>query len=509
MVRSFMHPPLFPASKGAKHFGLAHAVDVCRTFLAWTNLILPGNTGLSPIDGVSQLGVILRSAPSPRTTIFYSPVAEPYNPVDGVVCTPPKTTPAWVKFLSQMFGGFATLRWIGSIICVVAFGVQKSQDDDDESTRRTTPPWRASWSSSRACVPRRFTVFMLFATATCSVPFGAQGRLSPGKAPRAQPTSEQCQSVWLQAREWLLAEDAKATACGTCPNPKHGLPARSAQEVVGRTMCAGWQPNATLGCLHIGKAGGGMVSASLDASKIRNNQLHMAPADCREGSPFFRHSELLVTLRDPVDRFVSAYNWRGAGSNSASAFEACGSADSMFSNLHGSGNTVVATRRPPLRVRESEHLMRTFRQINCSRFKKQVLAQVSNGFSLHDALMASQKHIFRGYCFHFGGPQCLHLVSKHRIRVHPVFTETMSAELEATLRGLSSSAPEAAVKLKERRHSSDGDKFLSPRSRRALEVALADEHRLVNSILAVSGANRSYCTEQAVLPGVCHDPAEH
>ena len=83
MVRSFIHSPLLPeSSKGGKHFGLAHAVDVYPTFLAWANLSLPGSTGPSPMDGVSQLGAILRGAPSPRTTIFYSPVVEPYNPVD-------------------------------------------------------------------------------------------------------------------------------------------------------------------------------------------------------------------------------------------------------------------------------------------------------------------------------------------------------------------------------------------------------------------------------------------
>jgi len=48
--------------------------------------------------------------------------------------TPPKTTPEWVKFLAQMFGGFATLLWVGSILCFIAFGVQKSQEEEGEST---------------------------------------------------------------------------------------------------------------------------------------------------------------------------------------------------------------------------------------------------------------------------------------------------------------------------------------------------------------------------------------
>ncbi|EGD78059.1 hydrogen/potassium-exchanging ATPase 4A [Salpingoeca rosetta] len=41
--------------------------------------------------------------------------------------TPPPTTPEWVKFLRQMTGGFATLLWIGAILCFIAYGIQVSQ----------------------------------------------------------------------------------------------------------------------------------------------------------------------------------------------------------------------------------------------------------------------------------------------------------------------------------------------------------------------------------------------
>ncbi|KAK3724319.1 hypothetical protein QZH41_001815 [Actinostola sp. cb2023] len=37
--------------------------------------------------------------------------------------TPPPTTPEWVKFAKQLFGGFATLLWIGAILCFIAQGV--------------------------------------------------------------------------------------------------------------------------------------------------------------------------------------------------------------------------------------------------------------------------------------------------------------------------------------------------------------------------------------------------
>jgi len=41
--------------------------------------------------------------------------------------TPPKTTPEWVKFCKQLFGGFSTLLWIGAILCFFAYGIQSSK----------------------------------------------------------------------------------------------------------------------------------------------------------------------------------------------------------------------------------------------------------------------------------------------------------------------------------------------------------------------------------------------
>jgi sodium/potassium-transporting ATPase subunit alpha len=35
--------------------------------------------------------------------------------------TPPPTTPEWIKFCQQLFGGFSTLLWIGSILCFIAY----------------------------------------------------------------------------------------------------------------------------------------------------------------------------------------------------------------------------------------------------------------------------------------------------------------------------------------------------------------------------------------------------
>ncbi|XP_062390800.1 sodium/potassium-transporting ATPase subunit alpha-1b isoform X1 [Sardina pilchardus] len=44
--------------------------------------------------------------------------------------TPPPTTPEWVKFCKQMFGGFSMLLWTGAVLCFLAYGIQAATEDD-------------------------------------------------------------------------------------------------------------------------------------------------------------------------------------------------------------------------------------------------------------------------------------------------------------------------------------------------------------------------------------------
>ncbi|KAM5131858.1 sodium/potassium-transporting ATPase subunit alpha-3 [Mantella aurantiaca] len=44
--------------------------------------------------------------------------------------TPPPTTPEWIKFCRQLFGGFSILLWIGAILCFLAYGIQAGMEDD-------------------------------------------------------------------------------------------------------------------------------------------------------------------------------------------------------------------------------------------------------------------------------------------------------------------------------------------------------------------------------------------
>ena len=44
--------------------------------------------------------------------------------------TPPKTTPEWVKFCRNLFGGFSTLLWIGAILCFLAYTIECVSNED-------------------------------------------------------------------------------------------------------------------------------------------------------------------------------------------------------------------------------------------------------------------------------------------------------------------------------------------------------------------------------------------
>ncbi|XP_050440874.1 sodium/potassium-transporting ATPase subunit alpha isoform X2 [Adelges cooleyi] len=44
--------------------------------------------------------------------------------------TPPKTTPEWIKFSKQIFGGFSALLWVGAFLCFLAHKAETSTTND-------------------------------------------------------------------------------------------------------------------------------------------------------------------------------------------------------------------------------------------------------------------------------------------------------------------------------------------------------------------------------------------
>jgi len=82
-----------------------------------------------PVDEVYR-----RFGTNPNTGLTSSQVKASQEK-HGMNClTPPPTTPEWVKFLKNLFGGFAMLLWLGAILCFVAYFIQATtmeQPPDD------------------------------------------------------------------------------------------------------------------------------------------------------------------------------------------------------------------------------------------------------------------------------------------------------------------------------------------------------------------------------------------
>ncbi|XP_028937232.1 sodium/potassium-transporting ATPase subunit alpha-1 [Ornithorhynchus anatinus] len=47
--------------------------------------------------------------------------------------TPPPTTPEWIKFCRQLFGGFSMLLWIGAVLCFLAYGIQAATEEEPQN----------------------------------------------------------------------------------------------------------------------------------------------------------------------------------------------------------------------------------------------------------------------------------------------------------------------------------------------------------------------------------------
>lgn len=53
--------------------------------------------------------------------------------------TPPPTTPEWVKFCRQLFGGFSILLWTGAILCFLAYAIQAATEDEPAGDNVSNP----------------------------------------------------------------------------------------------------------------------------------------------------------------------------------------------------------------------------------------------------------------------------------------------------------------------------------------------------------------------------------
>ncbi|XP_064651708.1 sodium/potassium-transporting ATPase subunit alpha-like [Lineus longissimus] len=78
-----------------------------------------------------EINALLERLGTDRNTGLTKQKAKEILQRDGPNClTPPKTTPEWVKFCKQLFGGFSLLLWIGAILCYIAYSIQASTYDE-------------------------------------------------------------------------------------------------------------------------------------------------------------------------------------------------------------------------------------------------------------------------------------------------------------------------------------------------------------------------------------------
>jgi sodium/potassium-transporting ATPase subunit alpha len=78
-----------------------------------------------------ELNELLATLETSLTTGLTSEIIARNQARDGPnALTPPKTTPEWVKFCKQLFGGFAALLWVGAILCFFAYGIRSINEKD-------------------------------------------------------------------------------------------------------------------------------------------------------------------------------------------------------------------------------------------------------------------------------------------------------------------------------------------------------------------------------------------
>jgi len=104
-------PPAKTDKKGKKMDELKQELDMDEHKIAMEELVVRMKTNLNTGHTTAQAQEFLaRDGPN--------------------ALTPPKTTPEWIKFCKQLFGGFSLLLWVGAILCYLAYSIQASSMED-------------------------------------------------------------------------------------------------------------------------------------------------------------------------------------------------------------------------------------------------------------------------------------------------------------------------------------------------------------------------------------------
>ena len=76
--------------------------------------------------------------------------------------------------------------------------------------------------------------------------------------------------------------------------------------IAGLLLCAAATASDVL-FVHVGKTCGGTIAAELRKNRVAYHEVHLDKVD---GETLAKYKRVIVSARDPVDRVVSAFNWR-------------------------------------------------------------------------------------------------------------------------------------------------------------------------------------------------------
>lgn len=202
--------------------------------------------------------------------------------------------------------------------------------------------------------------------------------------------------------------------------------------------------------VHVGKTGGGTIRSVLGAlCDCTPLQVHVRPVSTKEVS-----ARLIVSVRDPVDRVLSSFNWRHP--------------------LRG-GDIYCPSRSCGSNVRERElekELYNCFDTVND--FAEALSQSHFCGLVARRALTEGVGHLGKGFRYYF--EDVLHLLPNMTFKL--VNTESFDKDLRCALRwlGFPANAVDALeYEHKHREYPGKNETFLSPKARRNLELFLIDD----------------------------------
>ena len=72
-------------------------------------------------------------------------------------------------------------------------------------------------------------------------------------------------------------------------------------------LCAAAATASDVLFVHVGKTCGGTIAAEFRKNRVAYHEVHLDKVD---GETLAQYKRVIVSARDPVDRVISAFNWR-------------------------------------------------------------------------------------------------------------------------------------------------------------------------------------------------------